>query len=186
MAREDKFLVIEYDPYGFVYSIEQEDGNFFGLTVFETLDRIVIPYPLGFKLMIQDRNKTHFNLANVTNIQLSSPMATLRMDWEALTEPFREQLAKILDVSRLKVRLSFDSGVHFVEGEFKTVIKNNNLTGYNDQHMQKVEIDFLTQFNRNLIPRMFGEHIPVVNGLTNQSDEFLTNESGEILTINVV
>ena len=187
MSKTDKFLLIDYDPYGFIYSIADPSDNydFYDLAAYETYDRLVIPYPMGLTADIKDKSKTHFNLSSVVNIQLAASMAVLKMTWDAMSEDFKTEIEKVLRVSRLKVRISFDGGLNWVLGEFKTQIKKSNLTGYHDSHIKKVEIVFHTQLTRALFYRVFAESVPDVatpyNALTDVDGVALLNEDGEFI-----
>jgi len=180
MAKIDKYLVIQYAPYTFIYSDRVTDkSDFFGFATYETYDQIVIPYPMGIKLIVADKNKTHFNLGKVANLRLSGPMATLSMSWQAMTQSFRSDLEKLLQVSRLKVRLSFDGGSNFVIGEFKTKIKQSNLTGYNETHIKKVQLDFLTQLDQFLLGKVFNDQAVIAT----EDGNILATDKGQALSI---
>lgn len=152
----ERFLVIEYSPYSFVYSDRDHDlADFYGFATYETYDQFVLPYPIALKFSSKDRSKVHFNLGKVAILRMSAPMVTLTMGWQAMSDTFKADLRKILDVSRLKARISFDDGQTFLTGEFQTKIKASNLTGYHENHLAKIELSFLTQLTQDLLTKVF-------------------------------
>ena len=177
-VREDKYLIIQYAPYSFVYSDRlDDDSDFFDFRTYDNFDKVVIPYPVAIKLLIKDRSKTHFNLEEVANIRTSGPMAFVTLGWQALSQPFAAELKKLLDVSRLKVRLSFNSGRTFQTGELQTKIKQENLTGYNEIHLAKVEMTYLTKLDPFLIESLFGAELEGPVGVT-EEESILGTETG--------
>jgi len=159
-VENDKFIIIDYAPYSFIYSDrEPDDSDFFAVRAYDTFDRITLPFHDVMKVLIKDRNKMHFNIDEVANIRLSGPMAFLVLGWQAMIETFKPELRKILDVSRLKARLSFNGARSFLTGEFLTKIKQEHLTGYNNTHLGKVEMTFLTKLDPFLLQTIAGEEL---------------------------
>lgn len=178
-VENDKFLIIDYSPYSFVYSDrENDESDFFGFRTYDTFDQIAIPFHDSMKVLIKDRNKTHFNINEVANIRLSGPMAFLVLGWQAMIETFKPELRKILDVSRLKARISFNGARSFLSGEFLTKIKQEHLTGYNNTHLGKVEMTFVTKLDPFLLQTIAGEELEGP-GAAAEFEDFIGSEDEE-------
>jgi len=151
---ENRFLIIDYDPYSFVYSEQDSNFDFDSYIVYETYDRVLLPFPMGVRIDIKDKNKVHFNLEGPDTLQLSKPIVTFIMSWQAMEERFRPSIDRLLNVSRLKARVSMNSGKDFFAGEFLTKIKKEDLTGYNTNHLKKITLTFSTKLESDLLSKM--------------------------------